>query len=224
MSALTQKTGGYSLKAITKGLNVFVLWGYKILRNLGAVALSVMFMSITLGIFTRYVLNAPIPWAEELCTFLMVNLCFISAATTTVRKKHIVADFFVSKAPLKVQKAIDFFSKILMLVFFAVIIVSVYALMPSLVWKSPVLNIPRQYYYAAALACSVFMFITVVTDIINGFVPGFDLIAQENERQKQLEKEQEALEAASIQAEMDHFMADAGYDIPENADKEDESK
>lgn len=190
-----------------------MLWGYKVLRNLGAVALALMFLSITLGIITRYVFNAPITWSEELCTFLMVNLCFISAATTTVRKKHIVADFFVSKAPPKAQKAIENFSKILMLVFFVVIFYSILILLPSLVWTSPVLGIPRQCYYAAALICSVFMFITVVTDIINSFIPGYDLIALENERIAQSEKEQEDLEAATIQESMDGFMTRAGYDI-----------
>lgn len=49
------------MKSILKSLNLFVLWGYKVLRNLGAVALALMFLSITLGIITRYILNAPIP-------------------------------------------------------------------------------------------------------------------------------------------------------------------
>lgn len=190
-----------------------MLWGYKILRNLGAVALATMFLSITLGIVTRYVFNAPITWSEELCTFLMVNLCFISAATTTVRKKHIVADFFVSKAPPKAQKVIENFSKLLMLAFFVVIFYSILVLLPSLVWTSPVLGIPRHYYYAAALVCSAFMFVTVATDILNSFFPGYDLVALENEKIARSEKMQEDLEAASIQKSMDSFMTQAGYDV-----------
>lgn len=59
----------------------------------------------------------------------------------------------------------------------------------------------------------LFYNITVVTDIINGFIPGYDLIARENERIAQSEKEQEDLEAASIQKSMDGFMTRAGYDI-----------
>ena len=108
---------------VMKALNKLVLWGYKILKNIGAAVLLCIFLSITVGIVTRRFLNNPITWSEELCCFMMVHICFISAATTTVQKKHIVADFFITKAPPRFQAAMRYVSMVLQLVFFIVITV-----------------------------------------------------------------------------------------------------
>ncbi len=199
------------MKNVVLVLNRIVVIGYKILRNLGGVCLTCIFLAITVGIFTRYVLNSPITWSEELCCFMMVHLCFISAAVTTVKKKHIVADFFISKAPPKMQKTVGYIGMILELVFFAMVFYSVIQLLPTLVFKSPVLRIPRHVYYLSALVCSAFMFLTVVVFILNGFSPEYDLIKQMNEQQEEEAKKIEAIEAEKLQSNMDKFMEEAGY-------------
>ena len=200
-----------ALNYVMKALNKLVLWGYKILKNIGAAVLLCIFLSITVGIVTRRFLNNPITWSEELCCFMMVHICFISAATTTVQKKHIVADFFITKAPPRFQAAMRYVSMVLQLVFFIVLFFSVIQLLPTLVWTSPVLHIPRQAYYASALICAVFMFITVLTQILNDIFPQYDMLSSLRAADEKAAKEQEAKEALEIERQMDEFMESAGH-------------
>ncbi len=199
------------MKAVLNALNVFVYWGYRALKAIGALCLAVIFLSISVGIFTRYILNSPVTWSEELCCFMMAHICFISSATTTVQKRHIVADFFVAKASARFRTIMKYVTYAIELFFFAVLAISILKLMPRLVWKSPVLLIPRQYYYLSGLICGLFMIITVVTQALNDIFPGYDLLAKMNEKEKEKAKEAEAIEAKELQKNMDAFMKSAGY-------------
>ena len=199
------------MKALLKALNVFVYWGYRVLKTIGALCLTTIFLSISVGIFTRYILNSPVTWSEELCCFMMAHICFISSATTTVQKRHIVADFFIAKAPQTFRTFMKFVTYVLELLFFAVLAISVLKLMPRLVWKSPVLLIPRQYYYLSCLVCGIFMFITVLTHILNDIFPGYDLLAEMKAKEEEKAKEAEALETRELQKNMDAFMKSSGY-------------
>lgn len=200
------------MKTLVKVLNKGVYYSYKAVKFIGTVILIAIFLIITAGIISRYIFNHPFSWTEELATFLMVWLCYLSAFLTTVRKKHIVADFFVSKASPKFQKIIGIFSKILMIIFFVFLAVSVLKLLPSLVWRSGVLDIHRSYYYLPVWTMSILMAYSVVVDIINDFVPGYDYMKLESEKQQQLDLEQEKAETAELQKNMDEFMHESGLD------------
>lgn len=191
-----------------KVLNQIVYNCNKVLKVLGNLVLSVIMITITAGIVSRYVFNRPFAWTEELATFMMVNLGFISAAIVTISKKHIVADFFIAKAPEKFRKAVSFFSRILQLVFFTVISFSVYKLLPMLVYKSPALGIPRSAYYIPVVAMCGVMFFVVVVDLLNDFFPGYDLIAEEERKIAEQEKEAEVQEAAEIQKSVESFLGE----------------
>lgn len=199
------------MKTIVKGLNLCVFWGYKFFRHLGAACLACIFLTITVGIFTRYVLNSPITWSEELCCFMMVHVCFISAAVTTVKKKHIVADFLVSNMPAALKKIVGYFGQVLQVVFLLVLFYSVIELLPSLVFKSPILRIPRQMYYASALVCSAYMVVAVLTSILTDFFPDCDLIGAMAAKDAKSAKAAEQQEAEELQQNMDRFMQQAGY-------------
>ncbi len=192
-----------------KLLNYIVFYMTKIIRFIGTLVLCGIFLSVTAGIVSRYVFNKPFSWTEELTTFLMVYLCYISAYVTTVDKKHIVADFLIARAPVKFQKIVGVFSKLLMIVFFVIVCISVTKLLPTLVWKSGVLGIHRKYYYYPVLCMSACMAFAVVVDILNELLPGYDLIDAEIEKEMAAAKEAERLEAEEIQKNMDKFMEEA---------------
>lgn len=86
-----------------KVLNRILYWCYQIVQVIGAVVLAAIMLIVTAGIISRYFFNSPFSWTEEVTTFLMVYLCYISAALTTIQKKHIVADFFITKAPPQIS-------------------------------------------------------------------------------------------------------------------------
>lgn len=194
---------------IMKLLNAIVYWVNYALRKLGAVVLTIIFLSITAGIISRYVFHRPLSWTEELVCFLMVYLCYISAAITTAEKKHLVADFLIAKAPDSFRKVVNILSKFLMIGFFIVVCISIIKLLPGLVWKSGVLLIHRKYYYYPVLVSCIIMTLDVMVDILNDIFPGYDLMKQKKEEAARLAKEMEAADAQAIQESMDAFMAAA---------------
>ncbi len=201
-------------------LNKFVFWCNKIIGVIGCLVLSAIMLLITAGIISRYFFNSPFSWTEEVTTFLMVYLCYISAALTTVAKKHIVADFFIGKAPEKFQKAVSYFSRGLMLLFFLVVCISVAKLIPQLTWTSAVLEIPRKYYYLPVFSMCAFMFAAVSVDILNDIFPGYDIISQENARIQEEERQKEQEEAEAIQKNMDAFLESSGVVFSQKEESE----
>lgn len=198
---------------ILKILNALVYWINETMRKIGAGVLTVIFLSITAGILSRYVFNKPLSWTEELVCFLMVYLCYISAAITTAEKKHLVADFLIAKASPKFRNIISILSRILMIIFFVVVCISIMKLLPTLVWKSGVLLIHRKYYYYPVLASCIIMAFDVVVDILNDIFPGYDLIKQKKEEKAAAERKREEEEALEIQRSMDSFMAESSAEL-----------
>ena len=200
---------------IMKILNAIVYWVNWAMRKIGAIVLTTIFLSITVGILSRYIINKPLSWTEELVCFLMVYLCYISAAITTAEKKHLVADFLIAKAPPLFRKVISIISRLLMILFFVVVCVSIVELLPTLVWRSGVLLIHRRFYYYPVLVSCVIMTVDVIVDILNDIFPGYDLIQQKKEEAALLAKQQEEAEALEIQKSMDNFMAESAAELKE---------
>lgn len=200
---------------IMKILNAIVYWVNWAMRKIGAIVLTIIFLSITVGILSRYLFNKPMSWTEELVCFLMVYLCYISAAITTAEKKHLVADFLIAKAPPLFRKIISVISRLLMILFFAVVCISIVQLLPTLVWRSGVLLIHRRFYYYPVLVSCIIMTFDVVVDILNDIFPGYDLIQKKKEEAALLAKQQEAAEALEIQKSMDSFMAESAAELKE---------
>ena len=198
-----------------KILNAIVYWVNWALRKIGAIVLTIIFLSITVGILSRYLFNKPMSWTEELVCFLMVYLCYISAAITTAEKKHLVADFLIAKAPPLFRKIISVISRLLMILFFAVVCISIVQLLPTLVWRSGVLLIHRRFYYYPVLVSCIIMTFDVVVDILNDIFPGYDLIQKKKEEAALLAKQQEEAEALEIQKSMDSFMAESAAELKE---------
>lgn len=198
-----------------KILNAIVYWVNWAMRKIGAIVLTIIFLSITVGILSRYLFNKPMSWTEELVCFLMVYLCYISAAITTAEKKHLVADFLIAKAPPLFRKIISVISRLLMILFFAVVCISIVRLLPTLVWRSGVLLIHRRFYYYPVLVSCTIMTFDVVVDILNDVFPGYDLIQKKKEEAALLAKQQEEAEALEIQKSMDSFMAESAAELKE---------
>ena len=198
-----------------KILNAIVYWVNWAMRKIGAIVLTIIFLSITVGILSRYLFNKPMSWTEELVCFLMVYLCYISAAITTAEKKHLVADFLIAKAPPLFRKIISVISRLLMILFFAVVCISIARLLPTLVWRSGVLLIHRRFYYYPVLVSCIIMTFDVVVDILNDIFPGYDLIQKKKEEAALLAKQQEEAEALEIQKSMDSFMAESAAELKE---------
>ena len=80
-----------------------------------------LLLAATLQVLSRYVLEAPLPWTEELARFLLVWVSFLGAASVTRRKMHITVEFFSNKFPGKVAEGINVTLYVIMAIFLAIL-------------------------------------------------------------------------------------------------------
>ncbi len=79
--------------------------------------LCVMSVDILLGVFFRYVLVKPLPWAEDLGRYLMVWMALFGVGVVMHHKAHVAVTIFVDNITPRVRGVFLVFSKILVLAF-----------------------------------------------------------------------------------------------------------
>ena len=85
---------------------------------IAVVGLSAMTVTTLVAVFFRYVLQSPIIWSEEAARYLMVWSTMLGISIATRQKAHLGIDIFVSMAPNKLQRALEIFSTLMMIVMF----------------------------------------------------------------------------------------------------------
>ncbi len=81
------------------------------LRDIPRLAIGVVLL-LAIGINAanivgRYVFSAPLPWAEEVLSFLIIWGVLIGASAVTFDRRHLAMDVFVSLYPLRVRMALE---------------------------------------------------------------------------------------------------------------------
>ena len=91
----------------------------KIEVAVGIACLGMMFVIICLNVFMRYVLTAPIFWAEEVSNFLFVWAGFLSCAYVLAQDQHIRVTLFIGMLRPRTQRWISLAMTVLLTVVFA---------------------------------------------------------------------------------------------------------
>jgi TRAP-type C4-dicarboxylate transport system permease small subunit len=112
-----------------------VRWWMKILerifdvieQGLGVLFLLVMFVSVLIQIFFRYVLQSPLTWTEEASRYSFIWTVLLGAAFAVRRKEHVVMEVLVKRFPATLQRYIS-------LVLNVIIFISLIYLLP-VSWK-----------------------------------------------------------------------------------------
>ena len=89
----------------------------------GLACLGALFVSIIIGVFSRYVLNISLGWPEEISTGLMIWAIFLGTAVVFSKKEHILLGYFLKFLPpglkrlntIVVLTLVEFFLIILLL-------------------------------------------------------------------------------------------------------------
>lgn len=68
-----------------------------------AVLTAVMTGSVLLGVFTRYVLNAALPWPEELARYSMIWVAWIGGGLALRRGAHVAVEFVLTAMPERLR-------------------------------------------------------------------------------------------------------------------------
>lgn len=93
--------------------------GDKVIALLFGVIVCIMFTQVVF----RYIFNNSLSWSEELIRFLFVWLTFLGGALAINNKTHIAVEFFIELLPVKYLKYIKIFNLILIITFFASMVV-----------------------------------------------------------------------------------------------------
>jgi len=193
----------------------------KILKLLGNITLIIIILTITFGIVSRYIFSKPFTWTEELATFLMVNLGYISAAIVTVAKKHIVADFLIKRTPQKLQAVVLFLSKFIAISVLAMISISSYKMLTTVsAYRSAALGLPRQIYYLPLFLMPAFMILAILVDILNDIFPGYNIQEIVSQKEEELAIKGELIETKDTNEKIKNFLKDSKELISEDEKNE----
>lgn len=89
----------------------------KIMKVLAGASLLVMFLLVVWQVFTRYILNEPSTWSEELVAYLFAWSTLFGASLVVSEKGHMNIPVLVEKRSPQIQKVLAIFSELMLLVF-----------------------------------------------------------------------------------------------------------
>jgi TRAP-type C4-dicarboxylate transport system permease small subunit len=142
-------------------------------ENVCAVLLAVMTAVILLGVAFRYVLEAPLPWSEELAKLLMLWIVFLGASAGIQRGEHVRIDFVLHRLSAPAATAVDLAYRALALFFLGVVFWFGWSLTMTvgMVARFPGLGWPEFWRYAAAPVGAAFMMVQLVLGGVARFAP-----------------------------------------------------
>lgn len=152
----------------------FLLWVKKVLdrllEGLVIVVVAVLVLDVLWQVFTRFVLNNPSSWTEELAVFLLIWVALLGAAVALGRGAHLGIDYFVGKLPERMRLATEVF------VFFCVAAFSFLVMVVGgidLVWSmlllgqpSPALGVEMGHVYLAVPISGFFLTLYAVIGLL----------------------------------------------------------
>lgn len=147
------------LTKIRKGMNF-------LLSRIAAVLLSIMTLLVLYQVFTRYVLNSPAAFTEELVRYSLIWTGFIGAAYAFSTREHMALTLVINKLGEKQKRMMQMGIDILILVFalFVMTIGGFKLVLSATQVYSALLGIPRSLVYAMAPISGIFI---IVAQIIN---------------------------------------------------------
>ena len=94
-----------------------VLWK-RFSESVAVVAFAVMFGGFVVGVTARYVFNAPLSWANEVCVIGFVWVTFWTSDILLKERQHIVFDVLYNWIPLKARRWVAVFITLSLAVIF----------------------------------------------------------------------------------------------------------
>ena len=147
-------------------LTVVKKWMTRLLSGIATILLSVMTLLVLYQVFTRYVLNSPAAFTEELVRYFLIWTGFIGAAYAFITREHMCLVLFRDSLSPQKKRILMIAIDALILVFATfVITVGGFKLSLSAIKVfSALLVIPRSLVYAMAPISGLFI---IVAQIIN---------------------------------------------------------
>jgi len=115
------------------------------------IAISVLMIVVTLAqVIFRYVIEAPLPWSEELARYCFVWIVFLGGAIGLSRGIHLGVDLLVNQLPQRLRMGLEILTNAMIACFAgAVIYASVPVIDMNMLQRSPALGVQMSWIYIA---------------------------------------------------------------------------
>lgn len=125
------------------------------------IALTVaMFLIVGFNVFSRFILNSSLGWADELARFIFIWISFLGAVMAYGSDDHVGLNFVIAKIPsAKAQNIVSIISDLLIMSVLAIITYYGYIVAISATNVSPALYIPMTLVYAIVPVSGLLMMI-----------------------------------------------------------------
>jgi len=149
-------------------LRKLILYLDKLQMGIAAGGLAVIVIIVTVGCFSRYVLNNPFDWVEELSIILFIWIVFMGASVVVNRKRHMRIVFFYQFFPETIKPFIDIFNYIIIISFLVFLIKGNLTLIPFVSSHfSVALGIPKSVYYYPVCISAISMSLTFFVELVD---------------------------------------------------------
>ena len=89
----------------------------RLIEYLLVILMAVMVLNVLWQVFSRFILNSPSSFTEELARYLLIWVGLIAAGYVAGRKMHLAIDYLVNKFSEGVKRKIGLFSNLVIILF-----------------------------------------------------------------------------------------------------------
>ncbi|KAE9529822.1 TRAP-type C4-dicarboxylate transport system, small permease component [Pasteurella testudinis DSM 23072] len=138
---------------------------------LASVFLAIIVILSAYGVVTRYVLNSPSAWVEEVCIVFFIWFTFLASSALAKNNELIRIDYLLTKIPARLANIIDGIFQPLVMIFCLVFMAYLgFKLLPMAQFRfTPSLQLSYAYIYAAIPISASFMLFYEVRKIVYFF-------------------------------------------------------
>ncbi len=129
--------------------------------------LVALLLVVMMEVTSRYLLNRPFPWVQELTMLMITYIVFLGIPAMYRHKSLVIIEFLFNRLPVQVKQYIAIIWEILIGFFLVYLIGSAYDLQElQSRYTSPTLDISFRYFTIPVLLCAASMFLFNIYFII----------------------------------------------------------
>lgn len=121
---------------------------------------AAMFVIVGINVFSRYVLNSSLGWADELARFVFIWISFLGAVFAYYEREHVGLDLLITRVPSqKIQALLRLIGEVGVSLVLLCLLYYGWVVAMSATNVSPALYIPMKVVYMIVPVCAAFMLI-----------------------------------------------------------------
>jgi TRAP-type C4-dicarboxylate transport system permease small subunit len=137
------------------------------IKSILMILMVMMVITVSYGVFTRFILNSSASWTGELAGYILVWITFFGSAWAIFDKSHISFDSLVEKLPRVVGSSIKFLFNLAMIFFVSVMTYYGFIVTKSSIYDATLtLPLSRGIVFAVVPVSGLIMIIGFMVEIV----------------------------------------------------------